>query len=63
MLITTSGVKVKEVAREAASVAALETEGEEEGVRRKDEKRETTQTPVAVVKDRLGLSGCGLLGS
>ena len=59
MLITTSGVKVKEVAREAAS----ETEGEEEGVRRKDEKIETTRTPVAEAKDRQGLGGYGLLGS
>ena len=37
MLKFATGVKIKAVALEAASVAALETEGEEEGERKTDE--------------------------
>ena len=56
MLKTATGVKFKEVARKAASVAASETEGEEEGVRKKDEKREMTHTHVVEATNRRDLN-------
>mgnify|MGYP001796385998 CR=1 FL=1 len=59
MQIIAPDLKIKEVAQEAAS----ETEGEEVGSTRKDERRGTTRPPEAEAMNRLGLSMCDLLDS
>ena len=55
MLTHTTRIEIKEEAREAASEAASEKEEEEEGVRRRDEMKETTRNLWAGAIGRLGL--------